>query len=526
MSSSGPLKLKYDFTPRPSPIQASVSTDNPNTIDLTVMISDPKTFPVTITQLTIEIPVGHESARDLSAAPDLPQPAYDTSGQWQINSSGSIVNIAPAPDASGEIGKDPILFALEGIQVNGTSGTVPITITEFYPSAPKVADDATYSLVKEPADPVINFRAAPESLEDPNQPVTLYWECSDEGKKNYVYSLRSPDLDWQPKDCDKAGQCFTWQDGRDGVQTPNLEGPAQFFLDILQPVAEGHYKLYDTLDTTVKVSRPGILKFQATASNPIYDNSFTLEWSLANADGFELDATYADGEIETITDDWTRRNIMVTPKKPNTKYTLTAKNNSTSAEASAEVTGELAPPMPLGSVIAYSGTQDPPSGQNNDAAVQWMLCDGRALAASVYSELYELIGTSFGDGSENNQKVSGNAFNLPDLRGRFIRGADNMGGQPANRDPDVATRTAMMKGGKNTGTTNNKVGSVQPDSVGPHEHSLQGIWGQFYAKAGDPPLGFTDGQQWQSNPTNILNPEQHKETRPVNAYLNFIIRVK
>ena len=44
----------------------------------------------------------------------------------------------------------------------------------------------------------------------------------------------------------------------------------------------------------------------------------------------------------------------------------------------------------------------------------WTLCDGRSLNRSQYTELFEVIGTTFGG--------CGNTFNLPDFRGRVMGG--------------------------------------------------------------------------------------------------------
>jgi microcystin-dependent protein len=43
----------------------------------------------------------------------------------------------------------------------------------------------------------------------------------------------------------------------------------------------------------------------------------------------------------------------------------------------------------------------------------WLVCDGRSLSRSVYSELFSIIGTSFGNDD-------GNTFKLPDTRGRVL----------------------------------------------------------------------------------------------------------
>lgn len=48
----------------------------------------------------------------------------------------------------------------------------------------------------------------------------------------------------------------------------------------------------------------------------------------------------------------------------------------------------------------------------NYAPVGWNLCDGSSVSISLYSTLYNLIGTTYGgDGQQS--------FNLPDLRGRI-----------------------------------------------------------------------------------------------------------
>ncbi len=52
----------------------------------------------------------------------------------------------------------------------------------------------------------------------------------------------------------------------------------------------------------------------------------------------------------------------------------------------------------------------------------WLLCDGQAVSRTDYVDLFELIGTNFGAGDG----VA--TFNLPDYRGKFLRG---LGGDSA-----------------------------------------------------------------------------------------------
>lgn len=52
----------------------------------------------------------------------------------------------------------------------------------------------------------------------------------------------------------------------------------------------------------------------------------------------------------------------------------------------------------------------------------WFLCDGQAVSRVTYSALFAIIGTNFGIGD------GVNTFNLPDYRGKFLRG---LGGNSA-----------------------------------------------------------------------------------------------
>ncbi|MFZ4561540.1 MAG: phage tail protein, partial [Saprospiraceae bacterium] len=83
--------------------------------------------------------------------------------------------------------------------------------------------------------------------------------------------------------------------------------------------------------------------------------------------------------------------------------------------------------MPAGFVMPWaSGSTSTP----ND----WLLCDGRALRSVDYPDLYAAIGTLWGNGSSGSGSGGGTDFNLPDLRGEFIRGAEagaNAGAQQA-----------------------------------------------------------------------------------------------
>lgn len=57
----------------------------------------------------------------------------------------------------------------------------------------------------------------------------------------------------------------------------------------------------------------------------------------------------------------------------------------------------------------------------------WLKCNGAAISRTTYSALFASIGTTFGGGNGST------TFNLPDLRGEFIRGWDDGRGADSGR---------------------------------------------------------------------------------------------
>jgi len=85
---------------------------------------------------------------------------------------------------------------------------------------------------------------------------------------------------------------------------------------------------------------------------------------------------------------------------------------------------------PTGAVTAFAA---------NAAPNGWLECDGSAVSRSTYSSLFSVIGTSFGLGDGTN------TFNLPDLRGEFIRGWDNGRGVDDGRSFGSAQLDQMQR---------------------------------------------------------------------------------
>ncbi|MGE0635881.1 MAG: phage tail protein [Bacteroidia bacterium] len=163
---------------------------------------------------------------------------------------------------------------------------------------------------------------------------------------------------------------------------------------------------------------------------------------------------------------------------------------------------------PTGTIVAYGGTTIPTG---------WLLCDGTSYTTSGQGTLFTAIAYNFGG--------SGTNFNIPDLRGRFLRGMAN----GIATDPDRATRTAMAAGG-NTGDA---VGSVQTDAFQGHFHAVRyglaaGTSMRFDGVAADRTAAATNTSYFvASNPIadgTHGTPRTSAESRPQNAYVNYIIK--
>ncbi|HEU4454156.1 MAG TPA: phage tail protein [Longimicrobium sp.] len=106
---------------------------------------------------------------------------------------------------------------------------------------------------------------------------------------------------------------------------------------------------------------------------------------------------------------------------------------------------------PVGTVIAFAGENVPPN---------WMLADGRPLSSVDYPELAAAIRTAHGAGYDESGTNKIGDFNLPDLRGRFLRGVDASESGARNGLDRDDERTRARTGGNARG-----VGSVQDDAT-------------------------------------------------------------
>lgn len=200
----------------------------------------------------------------------------------------------------------------------------------------------------------------------------------------------------------------------------------------------------------------------------------------------------------------------------------------TLAKLSAAVQASLVGVNPTGTILAYSSSTAPTG---------YLYCNGQAVDRTTYAALFALVGESYGQGNNTT------TFNVPDLRGRFLRGVDDGTGT----DPNAATRTAMATGG-NTGDA---LGSVQASTAAAntltdptHTHTATSVLGAIssftsrYPSSVSPygigrtsigglDIATTDGNLAQTNmvaATTGITVSGGAETRPVNANVFYIIK--
>lgn len=176
--------------------------------------------------------------------------------------------------------------------------------------------------------------------------------------------------------------------------------------------------------------------------------------------------------------------------------------------------------VPVGAVIAFAGgiNLSPQDGETNIEAWGWMLCDGRKLEIGEYPELFKAIGYLYGKEKVDDKSY----FRLPDYRGYFLRGL------ATNNEIDKGFDERNINPGKGSTGTRNGLGSSQDNMVQMHEHQYENYPGGGAAPGetgtvnpSTPKKPYTTGLFKDSSGSPPLS---GTETRPVNIYINYIIK--
>lgn len=169
---------------------------------------------------------------------------------------------------------------------------------------------------------------------------------------------------------------------------------------------------------------------------------------------------------------------------------------------------------PAGAVMAFAGNT-PPEG--------WIKANGAAVSRTAYAALFAAIGTTFGAGNGST------TFNVPDLRGEFVRGWDDA------RGIDAARSFGSFQGDRNaahnhtassTSDSHAHTFSASSSSGGSHAHTVgvnMGVWGGY----GGTPWGCNGGVDtntwvsWAGDHTHTVSGStsihSHSHTITVNA---------
>lgn len=150
---------------------------------------------------------------------------------------------------------------------------------------------------------------------------------------------------------------------------------------------------------------------------------------------------------------------------------------------------------PVGSIIAWPDSSVPN---------HYLECDGREISRSDYSDLFGIIGTKYGVGDGST------TFEIPDFRGRFLRGWDH----GAGTDPDASSRTD-----RGDTTTGDEIGTKQADQNKSHYHTVT-VYSSG-ASASVPSGGSATPQG-----TDDTSTEGGNEARPVNTNVMWCIRYR
>lgn len=129
---------------------------------------------------------------------------------------------------------------------------------------------------------------------------------------------------------------------------------------------------------------------------------------------------------------------------------------------------------PPGALLQYAGAATPPG---------FFLCYGQAVSRTTYAALFLALGTTWGTGDGST------TFNVPDLRGRLLAGADNMGGSAAGNLTGYVVGTT---GGNQAVTLTTAQIPAHNHTDSGHVHTISDP-GHSHVSIVPPPLGTSGG---------------------------------
>jgi len=192
--------------------------------------------------------------------------------------------------------------------------------------------------------------------------------------------------------------------------------------------------------------------------------------------------------------------------------------------------------MPAGAIQLFAMNSIPSS---------WLECNGAAVSRTTYANLFAAIGTTYGVGNGTT------TFNLPDLRGMFVRGLDNgrnadpgrtLGSQQLAANNPHTHSTTVVNPAHTHGITDPGHGHAIVDPGHAHKYYKGGVtagsqyvagvgWINNYEDSGSAQTGISVSSspsgvsvQNATQATTVTNALEGIEARPVNVAMVYAIK--
>jgi hypothetical protein len=231
-------------------------------------------------------------------------------------------------------------------------------------------------------------------------PVLIPRPFAVNGSKNSIHDTRQAGQD--PEDA-------TWSDGFPNVTMQPVESGG------LPPKGMDFNGIFNALsDTAVHLQKGGLFYF-----DKVYSDSFSGYQTgaiLISDDNTKLFISTSDNNTNNPnqnTKGWKILAGVGVNADTATKLQATCKINGVEFDGSTDINA-----TPAGAVQFFAMSTAP---------VGWVKANGAAVSRALYANLFAAIGTTFGAGDGKT------TFNLPDLRGEFLRGWDDGRGVDSGR---------------------------------------------------------------------------------------------
>ena len=177
--------------------------------------------------------------------------------------------------------------------------------------------------------------------------------------------------------------------------------------------------------------------------------------------------------------------------------------------------------IPIGTVLPFAGEVNQTNQQIKLRGGTWLPCDGRPLSKTAYPDLFNQILYVWGG--------SGDSFNLPDLRGTFLRGSGRNNRSVGSKEAD-ATRIPANVVTDEKGSHTHPIstgGSANMYSQNPAISDVRFVPLNLNGSASPPSITRDPGEgiKYAGNHSHQVTGGD-SETRPENVAVQYIIRCK